>query len=172
MAISQKLLLNFSRSYHPGLYKRPSDTLVLSSEQAPTAFLCHSHHDVELVKGLLVYFEKMSVKLYIDWLDEEMPESPNRITAEKIQRKIKDAKLFFFLATEKSRASRWCPWEIGYADGNKKSIYIIPTENGEKTFGNEYLQLYNHLAVSNTTGYYNPRILAGFDTNGNWIGYF
>ena len=172
MAISQELLRNFSQNYRQGLYKRSSDALALSSEQTPTAFLCHSHHDVELVKGLLVYFEQMNIKLYVDWLDEEMPETPNRITAEKIQKKIKGAELFFFLATENSRASRWCPWEMGYADGSKKSIYIIPTENGEKTFGNEYLQLYNHLTISMTTGYYTPWKLAKIDTNGNWIGYF
>ena len=172
MAISQGLLRFFSRNYRPGIYKRSSDSLVLSSEQKSTAFLCHSHHDVELVKGLLVYFEELNVKLYIDWLDEDMPEVPNRVTAEKIQKKIKEAELFFFLATENSRASRWCPWEMGYADGIRKSIYIIPTKDEEKTIGNEYLQLYSHLDVTNTTGRYNSPRLAQFDTKGQWIGYF
>ena len=172
MAISQKLLQSVSQSYRPGMCKRSSDSLALSSEQRQTAFLCHSHHDVELVKGLLVYFDYLKVNLYIDCLDEEMPEIPNRITAEKIQNKIKNADLFFFLATEKSRTSRWCPWEIGYADGNERNIYIIPTKTGEKTIGNEYLQLYKHLDVSYTTDLYNRCRLAKFDANGQWIGYF
>ncbi len=70
---------------------------------------------------------------------------PNRETASKIQQKIQEADYFFFLATPNSVKSRWCPWEIGYADGVKKyeSIFIIPTQDKYGTYyGNEYLELY------------------------------
>lgn len=48
-------------------------------------------------------------------------------------------------------SSRWCPWEIGYADGKKpiERIIVIPTRDGYNTYGNEYLQLYRHVGVTN-----------------------
>ncbi len=80
-----------------------------------------------------------------------MPENTNRDTAVKIQQKIQEADYFFFLATPNSVKSRWCPWEIGYADGVKKyeSIFIIPTQDRNGYYyGNEYLQLYQKIDKS------------------------
>ena len=44
-------------------------------------------------------------------------------------------------------ASRWCPWELGFADGKKSldSILIVPTSEGTSIHGNEYLSLYRHI---------------------------
>lgn len=84
-----------------------------------------------------------------------MPDRPDRITAEKIQEKIRSLEMFFFLATENSMASRWCPWEIGYADGVKdlNRVLIIPTADSRgKAYGNEYLQLYRHLDTAQVGG--------------------
>ena len=76
-----------------------------------------------------------------------MPDKPNRETATKIQQKIKELHYFLFLATANSVASRWCPWEIGYADGQKplSPILVVPTTDGSSTHGNEYLQLYRRV---------------------------
>jgi hypothetical protein len=66
-------------------------------------------------------------------------------------------------------SSRWCPWEIGFADGKKAHdhIAIIPTSDGQGHFyGNEYLNLYNKIDVA-----HNASGLALFDTRGNgtWV---
>lgn len=60
-------------------------------------------------------------------------------------------KFFLFLATPNSMKSRWCPWEIGYADGTKANdnILIIPTEDSAGWYGNEYLGLYRKIDVQN-----------------------
>ena len=116
-----------------------------------TAFLCHSHKDRDLALGLKVTIESQGGSLYIDWLDEEMPETTNRETARRIKDKIVACDLFLFLATPNSMSSRWCPWEIGYADGKKAidSIVIAPTkDDAGKFYGNEYLQLYRRLEPS------------------------
>lgn len=107
-----------------------------------TAFLCHSHHDEELVKGLIVLFKEAGVDLYVDWKDSSMPNKPNRTTAVNIQARIKTSDIFIFLATANSKSSRWCPWEIGYADSSNKSIFIVPTSDYYGNYGNEYLDLY------------------------------
>jgi hypothetical protein len=117
---------------------------------AKTAFLCHSHHDAILARGLVQLLSDAGWRVYIDWQDAQMPESPNQETAQRIKQKIVDLEYFLFLATPKSMSSRWCPWEIGYADGKKQldRILIVPTEDGTQTHGNEYLQLYRRVDLS------------------------
>ena len=113
-----------------------------------TAFLCHSHKDNELAKGLQVILKENGWDLYIDWQDNEMPATPNENTAKNIKAKIKTTDWFLFLATSNSTSSRWCPWEIGFADAvkNYEKILIIPTEDDYGNwYGNEYLQLYKKI---------------------------
>ena len=117
----------------------------------PTAFLCHSHKDNDLAEGLQVLLAENGWDLYIDWQDHEMPEKPNKETADKIKNKISQLDWFLFLATPNSSTSRWCPWEIGIADTRKKheKILIIPTtDNSGKWYGNEYLQLYSQIDIA------------------------
>lgn len=113
----------------------------------PTAFLCHSHLDKDLVTGVINMLRSTGWDIYVDWNDEAMPEKPNQVTASRIKQKIKDMKFFLFLATPSSMKSRWCPWEIGYADGIKSNdnILIIPTEDSAGWYGNEYLDLYRKI---------------------------
>jgi hypothetical protein len=115
-----------------------------------TAFLCHSHKDNTLAEGLQVWLAEQGVDLYIDWKDSTMPEHPNRETAERIQHRIKTCDWFLFLATRNSMSSRWCPWELGYADGMKplERIAIVPTSDSISTHGNEYIDLYRRIDIS------------------------
>lgn len=112
-----------------------------------TAFLCHSHKDEQLAQGLARLLWERGWQVYIDWLDTSMPATPDRTTASRIQEKILETDFFLFLATSNSMASRWCPWELGFADGKKSldSILIVPTSEGTSIHGNEYLSLYRHI---------------------------
>jgi len=126
-----------------------------------TAFLCHSHDDVDLVKGLVTLFDESDWRVYIDWEDATMPEEPTRETAQRIQAKIRELNYFIFLATPNSVKSRWCPWEIGYADGQKQrsTILILPTtDRSGSWYGNEYLKIYRNidLGKSGTLGVWEP----------------
>lgn len=116
-----------------------------------SAFLCHSHKDSQLVEGFVNYVKEKGWDVYIDWADTTLPSSPSRETATRIKSKIKSSDLFIFLATENSVGSRWCPWEIGFADGVKpiNTILVVPTtDDSGRYHGNEYLQLYRKLDVS------------------------
>lgn len=125
-----------------------------------TVFLCHSHLDEVLVKGLMALFQESDWSVYVDWADASMPEIPSRETAARIKRKIVDCDFFLFLATGNSMSSRWCPWEIGYADGKKQieRILLLPTTEGLQTYGNEYLQLYRRIDMAsvNKLGIWEP----------------
>ena len=119
-----------------------------------TAFLCHSHVDRELAEGLQTRLREQGFDLYIDWQDLTMPATPNAETAAKLRNLIVTCDWFLFLATANSMASRWCPWELGYADGKKPhdKIAIVPTKDQQNTHGNEYLQLYRYIDVANGGG--------------------
>ncbi|ATM00082.1 MULTISPECIES: toll/interleukin-1 receptor domain-containing protein [Aeromonas] len=135
----------------------------------PTAFLSHSHKDSLLALGLQELLKNQGWDVYIDWQDQTMPDKPDAKTAFNIKTAIVRADWFLFLATQNSMASRWCPWEIGFADGKKshEHIAIVPTQDSQGHFyGNEYLNLYNKIDVpASGAG------LAFFDTKGNgkWV---
>jgi len=120
-----------------------------------SAFLCHSHVDRELALGLQTALREHGLDLYIDWQDGTMPTTPNAETANKLRQRIVGCDLFLFLATENSMKSRWCPWELGYADGKKQNdrIVVVPTSDGYTTHGSEYLGLYRHIDKTAATGY-------------------
>ncbi|PKO78278.1 MAG: hypothetical protein CVU21_04210 [Betaproteobacteria bacterium HGW-Betaproteobacteria-15] len=127
-----------------------------------TGFLCHSHKDRDLALGLQQWLKEQGMELYIDWLDSCMPEIPDGTTADRIRTVIKGADVFFFLATNDSMASRWCPWELGFADGVKRNeqISVIATHDASgKYYGNEYLQLYRRIdqATGSNALYWYPK---------------
>jgi hypothetical protein len=115
-----------------------------------TVFLCHSHRDSELVEGLVTLLQEAGWSAYVDWADAQMPEKPNRTTAARLQEKIGELDYFLFLATANSMSSRWCPWEIGYANGKMSidRIIVCATTDGTITNGTEYLDLYRRLDFS------------------------
>jgi hypothetical protein len=120
-------------------------------EGLKTVFLCHSHRDADLVQGFLKYLDDSGWRVYVDWEDTAMPEQPDRRTALRIQQKIVDLHYFLFLATPNSMNSRWCPWEIGYADGKKPldQILVVPTTDSSGNWhGNEYLKLYRRIDLA------------------------
>jgi len=142
MAISQDLLRQKARTVVKSA-KTESLNEALSAGRK-TAFLCHSHVDRELAEGFASYARELGWDVYIDWKDFSLPSKPNVETAKAIQSEIKARNAFLFLATENSTASRWCPWEIGYADGVKgrDAVIIVPTKDNYNSFGGEYLDLY------------------------------
>jgi hypothetical protein len=79
-----------------------------------------------------------------------LPDKPDRTTAERIQNSIRAMDFLLFMATPNSVISRWCPWELGYANWCKpiSSIWIIPTSADGNDYGNEYPNLYRRLDFS------------------------
>lgn len=144
------------------------------AKKQQTAFLCHSHKDHELAKGLQILMKENGWDLYIDWEDSEMPSNPNKETANRIKTKIKNTDWFLFLATDSSTQSRWCPWEIGFADSVKgyEHILIVPTaDDSGSWYGNEYLQLYKRMDEGShkQTGKYGYAVFDAGTSSGTWV---
>lgn len=127
-----------------------------STNAEVSIFLSHSHYDMKIVKMARAFFESFGVKIYVDWADENMPKTTCCETAAKIKEKIQQNKFFVFLATDIALISKWCNWEVGYADNWKYTIdkiAIIPiSENRDQWRGSEYLQLYPEIVqIGNET---------------------
>jgi len=168
MPIDQSVLRQKAFSYDRRLHEGLRTSASVGTMRR--AFLCHSHQDEALVQGLTVIFREAGIDLYIDWQDHSMPETPNTETAQRIQHKIKECDIFLFLATANSKASRWCPWEIGYADSSQKRIYVIPTLEGAASYGNEYLDLYKSIdAASSPNGKIGYALFSRGQTDAEWI---
>ncbi len=167
MAIDQSILVQKAAAYQDALHESMRKSASLGT--AKSAFLCHSHKDETLVKGLLAQFQEVGIDLYINWKDHSMPETPNVETAKKIQDAIKTRSLFFLLATANAKASRWCPWEIGYADSSVRKIFIIPTADGAGTYGNEYLQLYSRIDLGSYGAQSGLAVFGAGMTKGEWL---
>ena len=110
-----------------------------------TIFLSHSHHDRNIVRGLIRHFESLGIAIYVDWNDSDMPSVTNRSTAAKLKQRIKACSLFMVLATQNALKSKWVPWEVGFADQMKgeDAVSVIAVADPSGKFdGAEYLQLY------------------------------
>lgn len=120
-----------------------------------TVFLSHRHtENAELLNQVRGFFASLGAKLYIDWMDKDMPEVTSGETAAKLKVRIKASKKFIVLATPDSIQSIWIPWEIGLADQIKglSHIAILPIIHDDGTWKNrEYYQLYNRIENLNGT---------------------
>jgi TIR domain len=116
---------------------------------ATTIFLSHCHKDKSIMEEAVVFLRSMGANIYIDWLDESMPDKANAVTALKIKQKINSSDKFIFLATQESIASKWCNWEIGIGDTLKllkDKLCLIPLiDYVGQWAGNEYLQMYPYV---------------------------
>jgi hypothetical protein len=137
------------------LFESFSHIKTASSQARVTIFLSHSHHDRNLVRGLIRYLEKLGISLYVDWNDSSMPAVTNCVTAAKLKQRIKGCSLFMVLATRNALNSKWVPWEVGIADQMKgeAAVSVIAVADPSGKFdGAEYLQLYQLVAFPDVEG--------------------
>jgi hypothetical protein len=138
-----------------------------ASSLKPTIFLSHKHNDLEdeeELKGFIELIEGMGAKVYIDSMDNTLPQQTTGDTAKRIKEIIKFCNKFILIATEKAIMSFWCNWELGVGDVYKymDHIALLPIKekgtNDSKYKGNEYLQIYPKIeykeAFNNYNGHY------------------
>ncbi|MBR8537010.1 toll/interleukin-1 receptor domain-containing protein [Carboxylicivirga sediminis] len=137
-------------------------TFSASSEYTskPTVFLSHKHDDLKDMRGFMGTLQKHGAKVYIDSMDNRMPNQTSGDTAKRIKEVIKFCDKFILLATDKAIESYWCNWELGIGDTHKyiQNIAILPIkEKGtyDHNFkGNEYLQIYPVIEYRDGTTHY------------------
>ncbi|WP_413711817.1 toll/interleukin-1 receptor domain-containing protein [Rhizobium sp. Rhizsp82] len=135
-----------------------------AANQRFDVFLSHSIRDAEIVLGAKKVLEDRGLTVYVDWIvDPSMDRSyVTAGTAETLRMRMKNSRVLLYLYSQNSRRSRWMPWELGYFDGFRSTVAILPVlpDNGAVDFsGEEYLNLYpkveiigRHIYVNRTRG--------------------
>ncbi|MGN6435844.1 MAG: toll/interleukin-1 receptor domain-containing protein [Agriterribacter sp.] len=116
-----------------------------------SVFISHKHEEEQLVYRLREILKRYGFEGYVDWEDDSMPALTSEKTAQQLKERIISSTKFIFIATDASIASKWCNWEIGFADAHKyiDKMAIFPIKKDNQTFkGNEYLNLYPSLQIN------------------------
>lgn len=121
-----------------------------SRSLAGSTFLSHSSKDDDLVAGAIQVLENHGGKVYVDEIDPEMPPYTSEKTAELLKSRIRDTSRFVLLASKNSKESKWVPWELGIADGEKgmSKIALFPASDSryDQSWASwEYLGLYRRI---------------------------
>lgn len=121
------------------------------SKVGKTVFISHSSKDKELLPAVIAILENHGGRVYIDAEDDRLPNTPNRETANILRESVKLCRKFVLLVSTNSKDSKWIPWELGLADGEKGNwpIALFPTAENwfEQTWSEtEYLGLYQRIA--------------------------
>lgn len=109
-------------------------------------FLSHSVKDAELVLGIKLILEDHGRKVYVDWLEDPQLDR-SRVTpatAETLRLRMRSCLSLIYLHSDNSSSSKWMPWELGFFDGFKGAVAILPVTKQEETsfHGQEYLGIY------------------------------
>lgn len=119
--------------------------ILCSTQNKVTVFLSHKHSETEILQDVISLLKNCGVDVYVDWMDEGMPQKTSGETAHKLKQKIDSCRKFIFLGTEGAIASKWCNWELGQGDAKKypSNIAIMPIADQSGSYtGSEYLQIY------------------------------
>lgn len=129
-------------------------TTHFDTAQTYDLFISHSFKDKDLVIGLYHLFTVAGYKVYIDWIDDSNLDrkSVTPSTAAIIRKRIERSKGASFISTTNSTTSKWCPWELGVADGMHNRVCILPVMNASGFKGQEYLGLYPYIEYEKVYG--------------------
>lgn len=113
--------------------------------------MSHSFWDAKEILALKIDIETMGFPVYVDWVEDlQLDRSKvTKETADLLRARMKTCRSLFFATSKTSAESRWMPWELGYFDGIKNMVAILPVLDVDQTTdqykGQEYLGLYPYV---------------------------
>lgn len=112
-------------------------------------FISHSYLDKTEIEALYYIFEECGYTVFIDWKQEELQDRSevSKEVANKLKKYMANCRCLLYVSTKNSSNSKWCPWELGYVDGLKERVAILPilNEENKKYKGQEYLNIYPYV---------------------------
>ncbi|WP_445147298.1 toll/interleukin-1 receptor domain-containing protein [Dyella sp. Tek66A03] len=138
------------------LHARTESLLREARQTAHTSFdvfLSHSRLDSELVLGIKVILESAGQSVYVDWIDDPLLDR-SRVTpttAETLRVRMRQSQSLIYIHSANASTSRWMPWELGYFDGYRGHVAVLPVVSGadQTTFrAEEYLGLYPYVDMT------------------------
>jgi hypothetical protein len=100
--------------------------------------------------GVKAFLEEFHLSVYVDWINDENldRETVSEKTARILRNRMNHSKCLLFATSETSQNSKWMPWELGYMDGKKQKVAILPlvaTAQRAQYSGQEYLGIYPYV---------------------------
>lgn len=136
---------------------RKSARQIITEASAPAnkefdVFLSHSSAEPDdIVLGVKLLLEDRGLSVYVDkYSDPQMsPAHVSRETARVLRSRMRNSQILLYIHSAYSKTSRWMPWELGFFDGLKGKVGVVPvTRNQEENFkGEEYLSLYPYVDI-------------------------
>lgn len=155
MLINENMLREMVYIEHSQFEKRETKILnenrrIYNRRDKYDLFLSHSYLDKDLVYSLVELFNKSGYSVYVDWMiDTQLDRTKvNASTANQLRSRMQRCNGLAYVSTTNIVQSKWCPWELGYVDGNKNgrcAILPIVKTSGESFMGQEYLGLYPYI---------------------------
>ncbi|MFY2158400.1 toll/interleukin-1 receptor domain-containing protein [Cytobacillus firmus] len=155
---SRRDLINKANSViQKSYYAKSASTILIESYKAYSPlktydiFLSHSYQDAEVILGLKNTLEERGYEVYVDWIEDKQLSrgNVNAQTANQIRNRMRTCRSLFFATSDNSSDSKWMPWELGYYDGFRGKVAILPINNSsyqkDSFEGQEYLGLYNYV---------------------------
>jgi hypothetical protein len=142
------------------LQKSAGDILLEETTQFEATFdvfLSHSSAEPEwILLGVKKTLELYELSVYVDQFNDSQlsPENVTRDTAETLRHRMRNSKSLLYVHSQYSKRSRWMPWELGFFDGLKGKVGILPVA-GDHYGGfenEEYLNLYPYITLSPARG--------------------
>jgi hypothetical protein len=135
-------------------------------------FLSHSKLDSELILGVKMTLESTGRSVYVDWIDDPQLDRSkvSPATAQALRKRMAQSNALFYVHSLNATASRWMPWELGYFDGLKGNVAILPVvaSSYSEYKGEEYLGLYPHVDLVGSSIFINDD-RANFKNFADWL---
>ena len=115
-------------------------------------FLSHSSEDRQWVAAAKADLAALGYSVFLDSdaLPNVRPDQVTASTAQALRDAMKSCTALLYLLSEKSTASRWMPWELGFFDAHNGRVFIYPVDSQAAAHakGREYLKIYPIVPVS------------------------
>lgn len=125
-------------------------------------FLSHSSDDARLVAGLKLELEDLGFSIYVDWIEDPELNRANvtKENAQVLRTRMNQCSTLLYAFSKNASQSTWMPWELGYFDGIKGKVAVVPISETESySFdGNEYLKLYPYVDYASKKTINTPHI--------------
>lgn len=141
-------------------WRRAADILTESvpgRSETFDVFLSHSSNEPEnILLGVRLLLEERGLSVYVDRYSDPglSPEGVTKQTAEVLRRRMRHSRTLLYIHSRHSGDSRWMPWELGFFDGLKGAVGVLPVKRSrsESFEGQEYLGLYPYIDISSPLG--------------------
>lgn len=117
----------------------------VNSSMSYDIFLSHSSGDYQVLVGLVLTLQELGYSVYTDWNDKAL--NPNYVTPQTaaiLKERMAKCRCLIYAFSENATHSKWMPWELGYFDGLKGKVAVLPITQGIKSSiaGSEFVGLY------------------------------